>query len=359
MTDGNDISMLRDCWEGAEPPPPGMRDRARTVLLARIARSTGDAETPARTHSRSRSRGRLLPVWAWRTGIAALAAAALAVVGAVTLPSGGRVTHAVQGPGATLVVSASGTNGSAIELAASYAAAQPFTAPRPDQWIYIETKHVAKGAMALSKGAVTDSTSREWKRADGTKIAALVDGKLHVQQNIAHLVGFSKNDYASMAALPSDPQELLALFRKELQDPNAPTVTEQQIDSATFTTIARLLEDNLLPPEVTAALLRAAAAIPGVTQSPEAIAVDGREVIAVGLVTDWMREDILIASDTKEFVGYRGVTVKEHTEQIRQGAVPPGGQAPVVGTVHYPKDQIQWLSVRTDARIVNAPGQTS
>ncbi len=358
MTNDNDISVLRDCWEDAEPASPGARDRARTALMARIAQPAGDTVKPARTVSGSRGRGRLLPVWAWRTGIAAVAAATLAVVGAVSLPSGGGVTHAGRGSGASPVVSASGSNGSAIELAATYAAAQPFTAPRPDQWIYIETKNVAKGAMALSKGAITDSTSRQWKRADGTKMAALVDGKLHVQQNLQHLVGYSKNDYASMAALPADPQELLALFRKELQDPSAPTVTDGQINSATFTTIARLLEDNLLPPEVTAALLRAAAAIPGVTQSPETVAVDGRAVIAVGLVTDWMREDILIAQDTKEFVGYRGVTVKEHTEQIRQGEVPPGGQAPVVGTVHYPKDQIQWLSVRTDAQIVNAPGQT-
>lgn len=216
------------------------------------------------------------------------------------------------------VTSASGTGGSAIELAANYAAAQPFTAPRPDQWIYIETKNVSKGAIALSKGAITDSTSRVWRRADGIRIAFLVNGKLHVQQNLGRLVGFSKNDYASMAALPSDPQALLALFRKELQDPTAGPMTERQIDSATFTTIAQLLERDLLPPEVTAALLRAAAAIPGVTQSPEAVAVDGREVIAVGHVDDWMREDILIAKDTKELVGYRGVTVKEHTEQIRQ-----------------------------------------
>ncbi len=62
---------------------------------------------------------------------------------------------------------------------------------------------------------------------------------------------------------------------------------------------------NLLPPDVAAAALRAAALIPGVTESPEPANIDGRSLTAVGRVMEgWRQMDILIDSDTHGVVGH-------------------------------------------------------
>ncbi|MGC4749891.1 hypothetical protein ACLQ28_30155 [Micromonospora sp. DT201] len=52
--------------------------------------------------------------------------------------------------------------------------------------------------------------------------------------------------------------------------------TEEQRNTGLFDAISTILRDNLLPPAVIAALLRAAALIPGVDQAPNPVSIDGR-----------------------------------------------------------------------------------
>jgi hypothetical protein len=95
-----------------------------------------------------------------------------------------------------------------------------------------------------------------------------------------------------------------------------------------------------------AALWRAAALIPGVTQ--ETIEVGGRQVIAVGRIQDgWQFEQLLLDPDTHDFVGYRSVAVKDFTIQSP------------TGPVTTKKGEAQFEIIRLAAKIVDAAGKTS
>lgn len=132
--------------------------------------------------------------------------------------------------------------------------------------------------------------------------------------------------------------------------------------------IASILRENVLPPAVTAALLRAAALIPGVTQAPNTVSIDGHTATAVGRIQDgWRQEDLLLDPDTHEFIGYRSVAIKDFTLSVDEtptGAVPqkttPGGTGTSAngGPVHVKKCEIQVILTRLAGRVVNGPGQT-
>jgi hypothetical protein len=237
-----------------------------------------------------------------------------------------------------------------IELAAAYAAAQPFTPPRPDQWIYIQTRNLVPSAIAADKGQNSDSTLRLWMRADGTKMAGYnpETGLLNVWDQ--------DNDYPALSTLPTDPAALLALLRAQLGvipsgDPMPPRpalpANEEEWSVALFGRIAHILDGNLLPPDVTAALWRAAALIPGVTEASET--VDGRTLTAVGRIQEgWRFEQLLLDPDTHEYVGYRSVAVQDHTYTT-------GPNGPVTERA----GQVQWAATRLAAAIVDAPGAAS
>ncbi|MEJ3744258.1 CU044_5270 family protein [Actinomycetes bacterium KLBMP 9797] len=217
-----------------------------------------------------------------------------------------------------------------FELAAAYAAARPFTAPRPDQWIYVESRIRNAGAVAQSKGLEPDVTSRTWKRGDGKQSADLHDGRLVIVDGTNQYV-VPPMDYPTLAALPTDPRALLSRIQEWVAGPGT---DQERVNSASFGVIASILRDNLLPPTVTASLMRAAALIPGVTLSSASEEVDGRQVTVVGRVEDGSRyEQLLLDRDTHAFVGHRTVAVQT-------------GEAQVTIT-------------RLAARVVDAAGQTS
>ncbi len=289
----------------------------------------------------------------------ALAAVAVAAVAMGTGGFGGRDTDGSTGFGGR------GTDGSTatelspvahtLELAADYAAARPFTPPRPDQWIYIENRNTAPSALAKDKGQKPVVTEQTWLRADGKKMSGFnpETGKLDIWDQ--------DNDYPALSTLPTDPQELLTLLREALEAPpsSAPgdrqpprwiiASTPDEWNGLLFRRIAGILENNLLPPDVTAALWRAAALVPGVTQAPGTINVNGRRVIAVGRIQDgWRFEQLLLDPDTHEFVGYRSVAVKDFT-------MTTGPNGPITEK----KGRVQYTVTRLAAKIVDAAGQTS
>jgi hypothetical protein len=243
-----------------------------------------------------------------------------------------------------------------FELAAAYAAARPFTPPRADQWIYIKNRNLFPSAGSKDKGQDPDQTLQAWNRADGKKMAGInrETGKLNIWDQ--------DNGYPALSTLPTDPQALLALLRSQLMaagtrdkagsDGRAPALagakTDEEWNALLFQRIAEILNANLLPPAVTAALWRAAALVPGVTQAPETIKVDGRQVIAVGRIQDgWRFEQLLVDPDTHEFVGYQSVAIKDFTYTTGPN-----------GPVTEKKGQAQFSTTRLDAKIVDAAGQT-
>ncbi|KAB1913526.1 CU044_5270 family protein [Micromonospora sp. AMSO31t] len=322
----DDITALRESWSEVEPPSPDAQRRARAALLARI---TEREATPA---SRPERHGRRLPGWAWRSGLAALGAAAL-VAGVVTAGDLGPATPPAR-PAPYVV---SGPVAQTFELAAVHAETEPFTPPRHDQWTYVELRMV-RGKIARDKGQATRETTRSWQRADGRQAAEMIDGKLEVMPESTDLPQvMPPQDYPTLAGLPTDPRALLDWLRTRSQ-------SGKDGDAVSFLLVESMLRDNVLPPGVKATLLRALALIPGVTRSDEPVDFDGRPAIALGMVQDgWRQEDILLDPTTHEFLGSRTVVVEDHT-------TPEG--------VSLKKGDVEVELVRVAGKIVDAPGRT-
>ncbi|MBW8484372.1 hypothetical protein [Actinomadura parmotrematis] len=153
---------------------PAARDAARAALLDR-ARPTASV-APLR-----RRGGRRL---ALRLGVVSAAAAA-AVAGITVVQTGGSDGHGHQRPILPGIPAGPVANAAeALDRAALAAERRPFTAPRPDQWIYTET-HLTTSVHAAgvtTGGPYRTVVERHWRRGDGTEEAALgPDGRMSHQ----------------------------------------------------------------------------------------------------------------------------------------------------------------------------------
>jgi hypothetical protein len=360
----DDLSTLRDKWSDAEPPSPAVRDRARAALLTRIGEVGVAAPVRARTSLRARTR--FMPAWVWRSGIATAAAATLAAGLLVALGPMGSGSQAGR-PSNSSTATTSATTSEAsqtLELAAVYAAAQPFTKPRPDQWAYIELRISTPDPS--KSGALSVTLRKSWYRLDGTQIATL-DGSGHITittdpEDVGRVTpkpALNPHDYPTLVGMPSDPQAVLTFLRAGLEQGSDP---DPHRSGQLFGLIGYILRENVLPPDITAALLRAAAVIPGVTQLPGTITADGHPAIAVGRVDGWAREEILLDPVSKEFLGSRNVAVADQPMPVADQPMPapqtsgkPGMLAP--GPLAKTGD-VQYLITRANCVIVNTPGQT-
>jgi hypothetical protein len=397
----DDINALRECWSEVEPPSPGAQDRARAALLSRAASASapgvsalsrsavagcasavsasadslpaGSALAGSRAaagrdfpQARTRARGWRLPAWAWRSGIAVVGAAAL-VATVVTTGGIGKQTDVPSIAQSAVGQPPTGqqTVAQTYELAAAYAAEQPFTPPRPDQWIYQRTRVVNTGQIAQSKGQATNVTNEFWTRYDGRQTADMDNGKLHITSETDVSSLMPPQDYPTLAALPTDPQALLNWIKSNLS-------SMSDKDAFAFSIIGSMLGNSSLPPDVKAALLRAAALVPGATQAAETVDVDGRPATAIGRVQDgWLLESILIDPVTHEYIGQATVAVADHTIELpaegRQGGGEPGGpaaepqsgSAPGPTTITIKKGEVQSMLTLLASKIVDRPGQTS
>ena len=141
--------------------------------------------------------------------------------------------------------------------------------------------------------------------------------------------------YRLLASLPTDPRALLDRIYTETKGHGSTP------DQEAFVTIGDLLKESAAPPQITAALYRAAALIPGVTSVPDAIDAAGRHGIAVARDDGTVRSEWIFNATTDELLGEREVLTKDDPER--------GGRAgDVVGTT----------AIMTKA-IVAGPGQTS
>jgi hypothetical protein len=333
----DDMTTLRDLWVDIEPPAPEIQAQARAALMARVAGSRASRTVVAARPRRALARGWHMPVWAWRSVIASGAVAALAAT-VVAVGGYGRSPDPTLGTQPTAPPSTVGppirSVAHIIELAATNAAGQPFTPPRPDQWIYIELRQSLSPKIAGSKGTAADKSIQFWKRADGRQEATVQNGSLVV---VDHMPGSETppSDYPTLASLPTDPDAMLAWVYSR-------TGSDAYL---AFSVLASMACLNLLPPDVAAAALRAAALIPGVTESPVPANVDGRALTAVGRVMDgWRQMDILIEPETNAVVGIRNIAVADYRD--------PNGH------FEFAKGDLMDMTILKVAAIVDAPGQT-
>jgi hypothetical protein len=279
----NDLTILHDAWEVPEAPTHRARAQARAALQARAARR--------------RRAPRLSPRLAATGALALAIAIGLAVAQNLGgTGSDGRPRSVVPGLPGVPVASAE-----VLERAAAAAERKPFTPPRDDQWIYIADR------ITWSDG--TTETRPRWRRADGGGIASLDEhGRLQVE-SVRWPAGRKRpqlESYKGVASLPTDPGALLRWAHAQ-DVSNGDTST----DGVVYLLLNGILRENVLPPDLEAAIFRAMKQIPGVTL--HTVDVLGRPTLSLGITGDWLHEELLIDPTTYAYRGERSIVTKDAT----------------------------------------------
>jgi hypothetical protein len=238
------------------------------------------------------------------------------------------------------------------------AAAQSVLDPRPHQWVYTKSLTVEHWNRKNGKPL----THERWVRVDGRKFVnqqhndpraahtkkvrkervdfpSLVSarwprcppGKREQLARIRPAVGLAAF-FPNPAAVPSDPDGLLAAVYQLVQDPDCAPIRGDNVQDRAFHLIGAMLH-TVQPPEVRAALYQALARIPGVTVAHGASDAAGRRgvafVRAASLVddpgsSDRFRLELILDNDSYRYLGARYVVTRDHVSEgtrYRKGQV--------------------------------------
>ncbi|MEU1182329.1 CU044_5270 family protein [Streptomyces sp. NPDC005820] len=283
---------------------------------------------------------------------AAAFALAGAVVGGLALTGGGAQggkTALATGPALTTQVGVADAKGAPQLLGRISLAAADTSAPTPrkGQYVYIASK-VADTYVKDDGGAkvVSDElhTRQVWEDLDG-KDGWLIEAGATSDEGMTLASDVSKTGaYNALVELPTDPD---ALLRQIYRDSDAVRDPEVPRDQAAFVAIGDLLTESFPPAEVSAALYKAAAKIPGVVAVNDAVDATGRHGIAIARENDadGQRTEWIFDKKTLEFLGSRDVVVKKMADSPFE-----------VGTVRHTSAITERAFVDAAKRV---PGQAS
>ncbi len=269
--------------------PAGRQQTLKEHLMSevRIAGSTAADQQPARRHTMKRAVA--------LAGVLALAAVATALV---------FLTGTSPGPSPAAV--------RLLSKIAAVAGRQPALGVRDDQFWYIKS-WVAYTDCGNAKCVLEKPHERQiWQSASNQCVTGLL--REHGQNT---LLPFSTNipsihcpykgvlndpTYRLLQSLPTDPHALLRLIYREMQG-------QQPRPEEAFTTIGDLIREAIAPPQVSAALYRAAALIPGVTVVPDATDAIGRHGVAVAMTAQGVRMEWVFSKQTLQYLGEHDINV--------------------------------------------------
>jgi hypothetical protein len=364
----HEITLLRSVLE---TPPPDNDSLAR--MRATALRSMQAPPAP-------RHRGRVVLVAASVTLVAGLGIA-IAVQPAdggspsTALPTSGGPGPARPGSPAPLVGADTPAREALITLAAHTGDLRPL-AIRPGQFVYSHMR--GQGVHGIPVGAdgeaqvVSENETKTWSAADGlrtvrTEMATDLNARPSTDEDARKLAangrslprprtqvypnpngnpkeqlpvdqprepGVANPTLSWVASLPTDPAQLLAVFRAA-----AGINTKHDNDYLTFKTAASFAArvDALLTPAVRTALYRAIALLPGIERVPGQVDLTGRAGVAIGRNGEGFRSEIILDPVTSRVIGTRMVATA-------------GADVPA-GTV------IAWSSI--DMVVVDSVGATS
>ena len=324
------------------PHAPELSDD-RHDALRRFLVNEIDTSTRVPAPVRPRSRRLAVALSAGAGGIAAVFAAAVFTLGSHGTASGPAAGKASALPSVTqsgivrVEPGSAAKTGAVLTQIAYVAASQQAPVPREDQFVYVKSAVAWTQESAAGKNAgrrVLDSLhEREiWlaqekaaKRVDPSRIRPKVwrpDSKgpiysfgiLRERGETMPLYGPMPNEgptYRQLAALPTDPDALLRKIYSSTEGRG------DGPDAEAFNYIGDLLRESIAPPEVTAALYRAAAKIPGVIIVPDAVDAAGRHGFGVAHVSQGERYEWIFDSHTMQYLGEREYLVADT----------PGGKA--------------------------------
>ncbi|WP_329297356.1 CU044_5270 family protein [Streptomyces sp. NBC_00659] len=302
--------------------PPGRHLHYKDVLMQQIDQDLGHAPAaaPASPPRRRLTRPVILVPLA-----STLLAAALAVTVTVTGTGTG-------GPGSapadrTATGSAHAQSASlTLHRIAVAAMASDVTPVGDDQFVYVRNLTVSnkgtfEGPVKLGAPHTVETwTSQDprplktlgWIRESG-KDAVMPGETIPIESTDAVPAGIDHPTYTWLSSLPTDPDALLALLRREVR-----VSDKESREQAVFSLIGDLLSQTLMPPRNTAALYKAAARIPGVKEIPDAVDVAGRHGIAITRedASSATRDEWIFDKRSLAFLGARGFITHDKQKGI-------------------------------------------
>ncbi|MEU6220199.1 CU044_5270 family protein [Streptomyces sp. NPDC047022] len=300
---------------------PGRHRLLKAHLLDEIQKGTGAS-------SFSRRSGRRL-AFVLAPVVAGAMAAALAI-GALpgrqhTAPrndaAAGR--HALPADSTEVGTSITGGAVRLLDRIATVAADKPLSTVRDDQYVYIKSLEafvVPEGhAPAGARRTLEKPHPRQvWMSVDGSRPGLLrgegcPPGGTSLGTNPHPYL--NAPTYRYLESLPTDPGLLLKKIYKDTKGAGPSP------DEEAFITIGDALREQIAPPEVSAALYRAAAKIPGVTVVDDVVDAAGRHGIAVAfLQAGGERTEWIFDKKTLALLGERSVMTK-NTAGTKAGQV--------------------------------------
>jgi hypothetical protein len=300
----DEISTLREAFSQDEVPSQAVENRARVALHQRTT-ATARSVTGTGRHRRTR--------FAISSGVAVAAAAA--VIAGVAVTRAGSQDHPTP-PGA--VGRAGPSSASALPFprpvsapqylvnAAWTAERKPWTDPRPDQFMYIETLELRNTPAyenrypnaAIRPGLAQNRKVQAWYSVDGQIEATYQNGKLVVTTRGQNHEFFDRIPWSTITAMDSP--------EKVKDDVMAPV-------GSYGVTLDAFIGQYVVPPNVQAAIFRHLARDPGMTINPDAVNIDGHPAIGLGRILEgYLSQELLFDKQTYAFIGERLVAIKDH-----------------------------------------------
>jgi hypothetical protein len=242
--------------------------------------------------------------------VVAVAAAAACAIALALLPR-------ILPPRTLLPRAVPGASPAAVRLLAriaTAAAAQPSPAVRDSQFWYIESwvsYQVCEGLPGSFKCTMEKPHERQvWLSVSNLCVTGLLreygqDTPLASSGSFPHCPARGSVNvptYRFLQSVPTDPHALLSLIERDMQG-QLPRPEEA------FTAIGDLLHESIAPPQVSAALYRAAALIPGVTVVANATDAIGRDGVAVAFTYQGTRSEWIFSKRTLQYLGERDINV--------------------------------------------------
>lgn len=303
--------------------PPGRHEHHRERLMNQIDHDTAAASG----RDRAPARPRLLRP-SFLAPVTALALAGALVAG-YTAQSGGE--GSVRAGGGTSSASERAGDAQPVALVLnriSDAAARSEAGPvRDDQFVYVRSQ-IQYGDLTSGTLVTTPLAEREdWYSQkpgpqmqlglsrEGGETPLPINAQLGDTEGTAP--GIARPTYRWLAALPTDPRKLLDHITALTPKPE-----DQEHAQAVFDEIGHLVGFKMMPPETAAALYKAAALIPGVTEAPNAVDAVGRKGVGIARVdtlNSW-RSEWVFDPETLVYLGSRSFLTAD-TAYGKKGAL--------------------------------------
>lgn len=345
----DELTLLRELRSDQDGPSPEALTAGRAAMFERIGREI-DPATTVRPAPRRRAwvvRGvsalaagglitglvfsDVVGLAGWRGGADAAAAAVLeqAAMAAVTFDD------LVVGPGEYLFVDTEGVSLADSQGEDGFRVAYRFRersqlyvpANRDDDWVWVRPPSELVEVLTPGGEQTVDdyftSIREEW--GDEPERLRAPGGAFYGRA--------SNSQWGDIDTMPRDPYRLLNhIYRVTLGAGPSP-------DGEALVFIADTLRQGTTPADLRAALLRAAAMIPGVTVTDEEATLDGQLGVAIGRLetVNGLRQEIIVDRNTGRLIGEREISVSGHPDvHLNAG------------------DVFSWSSVRTSV-VTTAP----